>query len=417
MGIISKLRSSFGGKQSPQPSACSDRSGGYSTGTDTQFATYLVPGSATVQVSGSSMVTTVASLQTGQKILGLDISTRNALVWAALQRIEVVPHSSVQSTIAVGLGADDNSLLHPDQVVLTRDRKKKSAMKRIRQLEIGLDSIVAFNADGLQWRGKKVQEVKKISSIRLSRDKDSTDSLYKLTLGRTDHALLMSCGQDSNYFFVVDSSNSTVDVKVVNERDEATKTSEIPKMEIKNTFINVELEADTDARDHSPRGIPRSYSDTDIQKLAVELELEDPRIPPRSIFANDDMLDLSSNHSSTLTSKSRASSYFARSDMSSISGGSITQVRVGTQAVVDEDGNQAFNGSNEVKFTDYSKLPVNEYGVRLSAASVMHQPGRRSKCRKCAFYNTFSIKKGKICKNGALCGFCHDAHDRFIHRR
>jgi len=166
--------------------------------------------------------------------------------------------------------------------------------------------------------------------------------------------------------------------------------------------------------------VPRSYSDSDIQKLAIELDINEDRNIGVPVFSKDDMLDLSSNHSSTLshlTSKSRASSFLAKSEVSSISGGSVHQVRLGTQPCLDEEGNQVSKATTEFRLSEYNELPVNEFGVRLSAASSQHQPGKRSRCRKCAFYNTFSMKRGKVCKNGALCDFCHDSHDRFIHRR
>lgn len=425
MGFFDKLRSNFGvkmpAKELPGNDASIKSSGGYRAGaqqplTNTnQLATYLVPGSAAVQVSGSSMATPVANLKTGQKILGVDVGTGNALIWATLQHIEEVPQTaSLVNKVEVGLGGDDTALLRGEQVVLTRDRKKRHVMQEVRRFEIGVSSVVAFNAEGLQWRGKKAQECKKISSLRVVRE-NATENLYKLTVGSTDHSVLMSCTQDSKYFFIVNSSNSTVSVKAVNEK--AAEISSIPKMEIKNTFINVEVEEEKEARDQTLRGIPRSYSDTDIHKLAVELEMEQPHTAPTSMFASDDMLDLSSNHSSTLTSRSRVSSILAKSEVSSKSGGSIGHVRVGKQSVINEDGNQTSNSDNLISLSEYSQLPVNEYGVRLSEASIMHKPGRRSTCRKCAFYNTFSFKKGKVCKNGALCDFCHETHDRFIHRR
>jgi hypothetical protein len=209
-----------------------------------------------------------------------------------------------------------------------------------------------------------------------------------------------------------------VNFKQVAQSDAAAKNAEIPKIEIKNTFIDVEIEAEKKARAEMLGGIPRSYSDSDIHRLAVELEMEEARTVPKSIFAQDDVMDLSSIGSgSQLTSKSRASSFLAKSEVSSLSGGSITKVRVGTESFIDEEGLMSSKGSNLIQLSEYGKLPVNELGMRLPAASVTHQPGRRSKCRKCAFYNTFSLKKGRVCKNGALCDFCHETHDRFIHRR
>jgi len=336
------------------------------------------------------------------------------MIWATLQSVEVVPQTAqVQNTIVVGLGGDDSVALKAEQVILTRDRKKAMSMQPVRRLEIGVDSIIAFNGDGLQWRGKKAKEVKKISSLRLVKEKQPTEGLYRVTVGSTDHSLLMSSAQDASHFFVINSVNSTVNFKAVADCNGAAESAE-NKVQIKNTFLDVETEAEKEAR--AQMSIPRSYSDTDIRKLAIEREMEEEGAVSTSIFADGDRLDLSSNRSSTLTSKS-GSSFAAKSQVSSMSGGSIAGVRVGTQFVIDEDGQQTSLSTKAIQLTDYSELPVNESGVRISAASVTHQPGRKSKCRKCAFYNTFSMKKGKICKNGALCDFCHETHDRFIHRR
>jgi len=423
MGVFAKLRSSFGVNQlsgTNVSNANTKPNGGYcaatqqpSVETTTQLATYLVPGSAAVQVSGASTATTVASLRLGDKILGVDSGKGNAMIWATLQHIEVLPQNSmVQNKVVVGLGDSSSASLYAEQVILAKDRQKKIDMQPIRRLEIGVHSVVAFNADGLQWRGKKAQEVKKITSLRLLRDKNPTEGLYKLTVGSTDHSLLMSCSENSSHFVVINSLNSTLNLKALADSNRASETSEVPKMEIKNTFINVEVKEEKEARDEMLAGIPRSYSDTDMKRLAMALEMEEAQHFPQSkpIF-DTDVLDLSSNHSSTLTSKSRASY------VSSMSGGSITGIRVGTTPVINEEGKLTSKSSNQINLSDYANLPVNEAGTRLTAASVNHQPGRRSKCHKCAFYNTFSFKKGKVCKNGALCDFCHETHDRFIHRR
>jgi len=429
MGVFAKLRSSFNVSETNASSksnqisgndASTKSHGGYCATTQqpsmektTQLATYLVPGSAAVQVSGASTATTVASLSPGDKILGIDPGRENAMIWATLQRIETVQENSMlQNTVEVGLGSTGSASLKAEQVILAKDRHKKVVMQPVRRLEVGVDSVVVFNTDGLQWRGKKAQEVKKITRLRLVRDKNPTEGLYKLTIGSTDHSLLMSSAQDSSHFLVINSTNSTVDLKARADGATVSATCEIPKMEIKNTFITYE-----ESKNEKLAGIPRSYSDTDMRKLAmaIEMEADYPFPTGKPILGTDDVLDLSSNHSSTvgstLTSKSRASY------VSSMSGGSITGIRVGTTIGMDNQGQLTSKGSDQIVLSDYAKLPVNAQGIRISAASANHQPGRRSKCHKCAFYNTFSFKKGKVCKNGALCDFCHETHDRFIHRR
>lgn len=422
MGVLEKLGSSLGLKQFTSSKANTKCNGGYAAGVqqplvkpsdaikEAQTATYLISGSATV-ITGSSMKP-ISELQPGEKILSIDVAAGGTFIWASVQHLEAMTEAPKPNTVALGLGdADDSVLISAEQVILTKDRKKRMTTQMVRRLQIGVDSAIVYNADGLQWRGKKAQETKKISSLRVSRDGESAVE-YKLTVGSTNHALLVSCDQNAKSLLVINATNSTVDLTAVAHKKVA--DSEV-KMEIKNTFIEMETPKEIDEQ---PRGIPRSYSDSDIRQLAVELDMEEVRTNGIPLFASDD-LDLSSNATSRTrrTNSSTVSSILAQSEVSSISGGSIGQVRVGTQPVVAEDGHQTSTATREIKLSEYEQLPMNGNGMRLPAASSTHQPGRKSKCRKCAFYNTFSIKKGKICKNGALCDFCHDSHDRFIHRR
>lgn len=373
-----------------------------------QLATYLVRGSAAVQVSGSSTLKTVASLQLGQRILSIDMARFdlehaliwNALIWNTLQHIEVVPKTSMlQNTIIVGFGGGESLSLQADQVVLARSKTRLS-MKLVRTLKIGVDSLVLFGTDGLQWRFKNPREIKKVQSLQLLREKDSSEVLYKLTVGSTHHSLLMACAIDAKHFSVVDCSNSTLDLKAQAQCKVVTEASESPKMEIKNTFIDLQSQVETEALHWMREGRPRSNSETDIQKLA-------------SLNANDEMSEVSSN----VTSKSRASSFSLKSEVSSMSGGSVTEVRLGTQAVMSEDGTLTSESTDVIHAADYYKLPVDDFGVRLSAASVYHQRGRKKQCRKCAFHNIASFQKGKLCRYGALCDFCHGPHQRFVHRK
>lgn len=406
--MLAKLRTSFGSLSG------NNTSKGYHGGEQPRLATYLVPGTAAVQVSGAPMAKPIASLEPGEKILCVDLAAGSSYIWSNVQDLEVVPDTSqLQNTIVVGLGGHDTAPLKADQAVLAINRKKKPVMQPIRRLEIGVDTVVLVNADGLRSRHKKVQEFKKISSRRLLREKDSTESLYKLTVGSTNHSLLMAGAQDSSYFFMVDSLNSTVDLNAVTEWKTAdAEKIEGPKVEFKNTFVTVKIcpeESSKEGSNDLRGGMVRSYSDTDIQKLVVELDMAEEKTNQTSIFATDDMI--SSGQSGTSYSNS------LQSEVSSLSGGSVSQVRIGTQTVSTEDGRPMPSPTNQVHFSEYMKLPVNEIGDRLPAASVSHQNGRRTQCRKCAFYNTFSHTRGKSCKNGALCDFCHESHYRFIHRR
>lgn len=421
MGVLGKLASSLGLKQFAASKASSKYNAGYATEMPQSsqqintMATYLVPGSALVQVSGQSMKT-IASLQPGEKILSTDVMNGGAFIWASVEDIEAAPATTKSNTVLLGLGETAHVLIDADQVILVKDRKKRMTMQTVRRLQIGADSAVMYNADGLQWRGKKAQELKKISglSLRVSREQEITEGLYKVTVGSTDHALLVSYEPNPTSLLVVNSTNSTMDLKGLAAAKKPDDSD--VKMNIKNTFI--EMEVGKEAVDEQMKGVPRSYSDSDLQRLAVELELDDLQPVGKPLFSQDE-LDLTSNATSKTrnTLSSTASSIMAKSILSSESGGSIDRVRVGTQPIVAQDGHQGSIATREIKFSQYETLPLNEDGLRTSAATGFHLPGRKSKCRKCAFHNTFSFKKGKICKNGALCDFCHGSHERFIHRR
>lgn len=195
-----------------------------------QSATCLLPGSAVVQVSDLSMVT-VASLAPGKKILGMDMGAGTEFIWATLQNVETLPMTTtLQHEIVVGLGGDDSAFLKAEQVILTRDRKKKTGMRPVRQLRIGVDSVVVFDAHGLRWTSNISEEAKKIDSLqpRLVREEDPTEGLYKLTMGSTNHALLVSYHQDSQ-FLAVNCSNPKL------------KSSADPKMEVKNKSLDRSL--------------------------------------------------------------------------------------------------------------------------------------------------------------------------------
>jgi len=249
MGVFTKIGSSFGFKQFSGSDASKKSSGGYFAGgqlptkqtTEVPLAsgTYLVPGSAAVLVSGSSMAKTVASLQPGEKILGLDITTGNAFTWATLQGVEVVGPEVKANKVILGIAGESNVLLQAEQVILARDRKKNILMQQVRRLEISQNAIV-FNRESLQWLGKKAQEMKKISSTRLVRDMDSTEPLYKITLGSTNHSLLLSCALDAKHFLVLNATNSTVDeMKAAAACNKAAEAVE--KLEVKNTLLATPL--------------------------------------------------------------------------------------------------------------------------------------------------------------------------------
>lgn len=226
MGVFAKLRAAISASQSFGAHENSESKGGMQQRcTDIpQLATYILPGSAAVQVSDLSPVT-VASLAPGKKILGLDMGAGNEFIWATLQHVESLPTNTTQHEIIVELGGDDCACLMPEQVILTRDRKKKAGMQPVRQLRAGVDSLVVFDAHGFRWTSNIAEEATKIDSLQTRRvsDKDPTEGLYKLTLESANHALLVSFTQDSQ-FLAVDCSNSNPNLKC----------SEQPEMEVKS---------------------------------------------------------------------------------------------------------------------------------------------------------------------------------------
>lgn len=372
----------------------------------TTLAMHHIPGSASVAVSRSNTtMKMVSNLQQGEEILLMDIAAGNIFIWATLQHIECVrDEAMLQNSIIVGFGADDSVPLKADQVVLAKDRKKKvTVMQKVSRLEVGFHSVIAFKMHDLQ-----TPLLKKINSLEVVRDNVPSECFYKLFVGSTNHSLLVSYAQDANCFVVVNCSNINVDLKGTARLSER-------QIESKNTFIvvNDELEKEKRiARNEWHGGIPQSYSDTDLHRLAVELNMDEICASPAFIRANVNSLTLASSES-----RSDQTSSAVKSVVSSISAGEISEVRLGTRSYTAEDGRQKSAGSNQMQWSDFSNLPVNELGVRLSAASINHKSGRKSNCCKCMNYTAFSLKKGKVCKNGALCDFCHGPHDRFIHRR
>jgi len=211
-------------------------------------------------------------------------------------------------------------------------------------------------------------------------------------MGSTDHSLLMSCAPDVHHFLVVGSTNSTLDLEALATDIKCNVISENPELQVKNTFLTYEF------GDPPLERLPRSYSDTDLHRLSND------NLDP--LFANSDVIGLDSKHSGT-------SSSVSKSEVSSSSGNTVTEIRVGTQVVQAQKGNGSVSqGTGVMRLSDYNNLPVDERGVRLSAASHIHgDDQRRPKCRKCAFHMD-NIKPGKMCKNGALCDFCHGQHKR-----
>jgi len=287
---------------------------------------------------------------------------------------------------------------------LVRDRKKKLAMQPVRRLGIDVDAVLRFKRDDLHLRCKNAHEFKKITSRKLLQEKDTSDCFYQLTMGSTDHSLLMSCSPDVHHFLVVGPTNSTLDLEALATNIRYMKISE--QLEIKNTFLTLNESSGMQAE-----GRQRSSSDTDLHRLSNDLG--DP------VFGNDNV----SGPSSKITSNSGTSTSLSisamNSEVSEPSGGSVSQVRLGTHAVLGQDGRFVTQGTSVIHFSDFSKLPIDASGIRLSAASVVHEDeGRGPNCRKCAFFSKVPIKSAKMCKSGALCDFCHGSHKRpFIHKR
>jgi len=230
MGVFAKFRAAINVSESFRAHGNSESEGGMQQPFTEipQSATYLLPGSAAVQLSDLSMVS-VASLESGAKILGVDMGAGSEFIWATLQHMETLPMTTtLQHEIIVGLG-DDSACLKPEQAILTRDRKKKSCMQPVRQLRTGVDSVVVFDAHGLRWTSNIAEEAKKIDSLqtRLVREKDFAEGLYKLTVGSANHALLVSYTQDSQ-FLALNCSNSSPNLK----------SSEQPKMEMNSKSLS-----------------------------------------------------------------------------------------------------------------------------------------------------------------------------------
>jgi hypothetical protein len=295
-----------------------------------------------------------------------------------------------------------------------------------------------FSIDPLRLQVMKPKS-KKDASIRLFNGKDSTrtSGLYQIEVGAKEQALLMINTSDRHWFHVVCSDanlNTDALMDAVSQKANA-KAEVIPEGKViatvKNTFLDVTTPAGQ-AADEELVGklLPRSFSDSDLMRLQAELQTEDDGIHsiqkgvpiPGMGFFTDDMISVSGSQGSrgrrSGMTTSTATSKLVSSQASSPSRGSVEEVRIGTGYVIDATSRRGMpTPTRTITFGEFQQLAVNEEGVRLTAASANHQPGRRSRCRKCAFYNILNGKKDKSCKNGALCDFCHEPHyDRFIHR-
>eukprot|EP00746_Dinoflagellata_sp_MGD_P018065 gnl/MRDRNA2_/MRDRNA2_141837_c0_seq1.p1 gnl/MRDRNA2_/MRDRNA2_141837_c0~~gnl/MRDRNA2_/MRDRNA2_141837_c0_seq1.p1 ORF type:complete len:219 (+),score=31.33 gnl/MRDRNA2_/MRDRNA2_141837_c0_seq1:70-726(+) len=203
MGVFARFRAAVGVSQSYAANDDWESKGGMQQPLTEipRSNTYLLPGSAVVQVSDMSRVT-VASLEPGAKILGMDLGDGNEFIWATLQHVETLPATTtLQHEIIVGLGGDDIAFLKREQVVLTRDKKKKTGMQPVRQLRVGVDSVVVFDAHGVRWTSNIAEEVRKIDSLQ-ARLAPPTDGLYQLTVANTNQALLVSYTHDSQFLAV-----------------------------------------------------------------------------------------------------------------------------------------------------------------------------------------------------------------------
>lgn len=218
------------------------------------------------------MAKAAASLQTGEKILHVEFGKGHTLTWETLQHVEVASETSMlrnEDLVIVGLGADISIALRADQVVLTRNRKKKIAMQTVRRLEVGYDCLVALDASALHRQGKKSWELKKIKSLRLVRQKDPSECYYKLEVGSPNQSLLMSYSEDSDHFLVVHSSDSTM------------------------TLQEVVLS-----------GMRRSYTDTPVHKPPERVQREKARTVPTSILVDAHaMVDLECDEAEHHTTK------------------------------------------------------------------------------------------------------------------
>lgn len=392
---------------------------------DSKLATYTVPGSAIVQICGSPKARSVASLQQGEKILCIDLAANDALSWTTLHRVEVTPPTAkLQKAVTVELEGGDSMTLKAEQVVLAKDRKQKPVMRPARRLEVFVNSVIVVNADDYavadyvanatddrQSRSGITKSEKKVTSLAIENSAQVvTETLYKLTVGSTDQSILMSCAADAKRFLVVDPTNSTIDLKAVNTFNRTATTCTVAKVQIKNTFVEA-LSAENN-EDVKSQGIPRSYSDTDLCRLE-SLEMNELRAFPPSLSGLEDKLTVTDSSESNETS---CESSMPKSEASSLSQGSISCIRIGTKAGYSEDGKFKSEGTDAIHFSEFVNLPVNEHGVRLSAATMDHRPGRRSGCHKCAYATMAAERRGKTCRHGALCDFCHESHPRFIHR-
>merc|ERR1711924_90745 len=77
---------------------------------------------------------------------------------------------------------------------------------------------------------------------------------------------------------------------------------------------------------------------------------------------------------------------------------------------------EGFPVNNEIRLSEYLKLPQNRNGHRLSFGSLQHAV-LNQECKVCSFYRKRAGKKEATCRHGSLCDYCHCEHPPYIRPR
>lgn len=346
---------------------------------------YRFPESSAVHVNGDPLPRLVSQVRVGEKVLAVNFEQGGMLTWVTVVRSSPIKNMETQSLFSLSMNGTDVSLL-PEQSILIVNQKGHVVGKMARRLQFLKDSFLAFSYEG----ARKTIPIRQMHLVKSNVD------FYDFEFSSPNHAVLLS-------------PSATAEHSIAVFRGEAPKVVKGMKypifdVSVKNTFISAEPPA-ADNNDDAPVKLVRSYSDTCLAAAEAAL-LGCP--------GSDDVFDVTASifcsSSQSPKSESDATSGRLTSDFSSVSNGSnpsnVSVVRVGSLS----------RGGHFVALSEVASLPFDKSGQRLTEASILHEDGKKSKCRTCAFHNAFAIRQGKSCKYGALCDFCH-LDNRYNHRR
>lgn len=187
-------------------------------------ATYLVPGSMTVAVSGESRPRTVSQLKGGEKILGMSLAQLGdefqPLVWVTVNGAMPSEESMTHPVISVYIDGEDRPLLFAaEQRVLAKNRNNSIVQQRVNGIRLGSASLIVYSSNDIWHKisGSKVSgdSSRTVSSVQSHRGDDVAiaANLYKMEITCSVKTALLLQQVHSDLYFTILPSTSSCDVQ------------------------------------------------------------------------------------------------------------------------------------------------------------------------------------------------------------